>query len=103
MKKPYPCIESTLDITVRQGTIRLWIQEKEIKDSYMANSGYAKGIQSFIEEGFHRKNNIDIAEFIIREIPNVNAIQIIPVKGDSRGFDEGMVVYTVDFSSDVHG
>lgn len=103
----YPCIESTLDMTVRGITIRLWINEKTIESAYYPNLGYEAKIRDYVEEMVLLKKTgivIDtskneqeaLVEFCKKVIPNLNAIQI-------KNETHGLVVYLVDFQDDPHG
>ena len=90
--KQFPCIESTLDITLGSRTIRLWINRKDIPE----NSDLLEYEKQIIKNWLLPKR-----EFLLwaSELPNINAIQLLERVGDIK---YGTVVYTVPFE-DVHG
>lgn len=107
MAKKYPCIESTLDIQTIGGLIRLWIDEQKVEDQYYDNMGIAQKISDYCISvlGKNFDDNASgyadrIINFIAKEIPRVNAVQIKQTEGEVQ---HGVVAYLVDFSSDVHG
>ncbi len=95
----YPCIESTIDIEASEKVVRLWINETEIKEETALHETIAKDIKDFIEMDSPTRN--ELVEFCRANVPNLNAIQI---KDNSKDHsDYGLVVYLVEFSTDVHG
>lgn len=89
----YPCIESTIELEIEGIKIRLWINEKEIKDFYPLNDEYINKIENYFkdEDNLATFTKEKLIDFCVREISRLNAIQII----DSK---EGVVVYTVEFT-----
>ncbi len=92
--KPYSCIESTVEFMLGDAKIRLWINEDTIEAEYPN-----KRIEGEAFEYVHLKKPTtkELIVYFIKEIPRLNAIQLI----DKDGL--GVVVYTVPFSEDVHG
>ena len=86
--KKYPCIESTLDFSTNNYKIRLWVNELRLKD--MDRDIYKK-LKSV------RGSKNKIINWCAKNIPNINAVQVIDRKG------RGIVAYTVDFIDDPHG
>lgn len=102
--KPFPCIESTIDITdlLTGKTVRLWINRDDIPDEPAPEAirEIAEKVQQEINKslGYNKALIEELAK-----IPNVNAVQVLePVTGTYRP-RYGTVVYTVPFESDVHG
>lgn len=103
LTKKYPCIESTIDIMHGDTTIRLWVNEEDLIPTDI--TGYLKNLESFLFE-LGTRDRIEIINFIAKEIPNINAVQILDRYVTEKGSFEikyGTVAYTVDFSEDVHG
>lgn len=94
--KRYPCIESTLDVPYHDITLRLWIDEQEVLDTYRTNVSYVKRLTDFLAQKPTRQ---EIVEYAKGQIKGLNAIQI---KDNIGGVEHGVVAYLVEFS-DVHG
>lgn len=86
--KKYPCIESTFEFFVESYKIRLWVNEKELKDIDSEIISKLKAITG---------NKAEIINWCAVNIPNINAVQVIDDDG------KGIVAYTVDFADDPHG
>jgi len=92
-QKEFPCIETTVDVIIGKRTVRLWIDNNFLEDNFE----YEKEMAKFIKCNKHLATNQ-----LLRDIaanPFINAIQVI----HHGKVKYGTVVYTVDFSDDVHG
>lgn len=93
IKPLYPCIETTLDVTVGDRTVRLWINETDIEfHDYVVTINKVK---DFLRED--APTTKQILQFVTKEIQNLNAVQVL----DSEYYDGvklGKVIYTVDFA-----
>lgn len=98
--KKYPCIESTVDFDYGDIRIRLWINEDDLIPSDMTANIH--NIKAFLFE-VGVKDRIEIINYIAKEIPNVNAVQVMDRYLNDQDIRFGTVAYTVDFSEDVHG
>lgn len=97
----YPCVESTLEISTGNRTLRLWVNVKDIPENFGLQTSVEEIKNKMLAEPDHKK----LLEWAILTIPNINAIQILI--DYSQGYEEygvrfGTVVYTVPFE-DVHG
>jgi hypothetical protein len=86
--KKYPCIESTLDFSIKDYKVRLWINEETLKD---VDNEIIENVKNF------NGDKVEIIEWCAANIPNINAVQVIGSDG------RGIVAYTVDFAEDLHG
>lgn len=94
----YPCIESTIDFSPKSDiTVRLWINESEIKDDYMLEH-HISAITDYVLQ--KSPSNNELIPYVRSIIPNLNAIQVQRKVGN---LNFGCVAYLVDFSEDVHG
>lgn len=95
--KPFPCIESTVDVTHDIFTVRLWIDRQDIP---ARPDGALVGL---VETALRQKPSyLELVSFLVT-IPHLNAVQVLqwPVpRADEVAI--GTVVYTVPFE-DVHG
>ena len=89
--KEYPCIENQLDLTFGDKTIRLWIDEDEVKEDY-ANIGIYRNISDHLET---KPTNRELVKLIKKDIPRLNAIQV--VSSITKNLSQGPMVYFVDF------
>lgn len=96
--KPFPCIESTIDISYEDLMIRLWIDvpSKTIPVGPLANIELATQVRKKLTT---KPTHVELIEWLSL-IPNINAIQILLWYDGMR---LGTVVYTVPFEGDVHG
>ncbi len=94
----YPCIEKTIEVKHGETVVRLWIDIT--KGNYKTSDG-AFAIKTMRECLQKLKTEELIASFLIKTIPNLNAIQII-VEDELQNVKVGKVIYTVPFE-DVHG
>lgn len=99
----YPCVESTLDITVGYYTARLWLDRGHELDAAALRPARA---ESWEVDGILREelalSPLDLRavfERILAAVPRVNAVQILVQERDVK---YGTVVYAVDFE-DVRG
>ncbi len=96
----YPCVEKTIDLSITNWQFRLWINCDNFDDEHWQKS--LEEAEKILTTAYRKnavgefKNWYEMFEYIIPKIPSLNAIQI---KNESVG----MVVYTVDFSSEIHG
>lgn len=100
MTKPYPCIESTLEFPYKDKLIRLWINQTEVKNKYPEDTVIADKLLQVLNKGYPDVGFKEAVEYLAKEHKNVNAVQI---KDRESVEQDGVVVYLVDFSSDVHG
>lgn len=107
----FPCIESTIDVYYGNRSIRLWINEQELKNSYELSKKYGIELNEFINkrreelaqarQGLESLTYQELVEYVQKNIPNVNAVQIREKVGS---LETGVVVYFVDFGDkDPHG
>lgn len=101
--KPYPCIESTIDFSHKGTTIRLWVDQQEIKTKYDDEVEIGKILVDILERDLSRE---EIYKEIQEKIPNVAAAQIIDqiyetVTGSHLRM--GAVAYYTSFDTDPHG
>lgn len=107
--KKYPCIESTIEFKYKNYEFRLWINQDVLVDNYYQDHGYSKMIGTYIssiEKLGARDVDNDfqyIVNFCVKNIEGLNAIQMRNIPENKNDPVYGVVVYTVDFSSDVHG
>lgn len=102
--KPYPCIESTIEFKTRGQIFRLWLNELDIKEYDFDEPKFLLKIKDIIDRLFKEKHSSrkEMIETLIKDIPNLNAVQILEALGDTPDYDRtGIVVYTVDFEN--HG
>lgn len=106
----FPCIESTLDIPIvdldrnLDLTIRLWINEESL-DAIRSHEldrldAIDKSVKDYVNSLNFKYEVRDIIDFCIK-IEKINAVQVLTRFRGNTKF--GVVVYTVDFSNDVHG
>jgi hypothetical protein len=96
--KEFHFMESTLDVEVEWGEVRVWIEVKtfwEDTTDWMEQLGLA--IQDLAR---HAKTPKDLLEFLAKA-PGVTAMGI-RLKSSVPGVKPGFMVYTVPFE-DVHG
>ena len=94
--KPYPCIETTMDIVDDRGDeYRLWVDENDITGKSYA-VGHTLNSANNIIKG---KGTVISKLKKIAALPKVNAVQHRKDMGDN--IKMGMVIYTVDFEN--HG
>jgi len=99
--KPFPCIESTLDITdIPSGrTVRLWINRNNIPVDPLPLDTLE--IVDWVREQLTNQiSDTRLIEVLVSKFSNINAIQILQER--LFGVKFGTVVYTVPFD-DVHG
>ena len=101
--KKYPCIESTLEIQDFDKVIRLWIDEEEVELNLKRGKKISDFIQDYLERINHDYKSHELADWVHKNIPKINAIQVIDHNFDSNESRYGMVYYLVDFEEDVHG
>lgn len=98
----YPCVESTLEISTGNRTLRLWVDVKDIPKNFGLQNYVGEIKDKMISEPEHNK----VLEWAILTIPNINAIQILidypQSDNEEYGVRFGTVIYTVPFE-DVHG
>lgn len=87
----YPCVEATVDYNLDFYTIRLWINQTDVPQ----NDQEALRAREIIKS-LKIRSRAEILNFLIENIPNLNAVQI-------KSGDVGVVIYTVDFENDPHG
>jgi len=86
----YPCIESTIDLTLKNFEVRLWINQKDIPVNFAEEKKLADDITAFAGD----KTLKHIIEYCAT-LPNVNAVQVRTYKDKKANY--GVVIYTVDF------
>lgn len=97
--KPFPCIESTLDVTYGSRTVRLWINRSDVPSTLARHVSY---IVTEIKEKLVSKIAVDELIMWLAALPNVNAVQVLERDEEESSIVYGTVVYTVPFE-DVHG
>lgn len=107
--KKYPCVEVTLDITLGERIVRLWINHDQtlIDGEVIPDSDAFASVESmadFIakESGLELLETSYLVKELIRIVPNLNAVQILDTHSRSN-VRYGLVVYTVEFNDPVHG
>lgn len=101
LTKKYPCIESTVDLNYGDITIRMWIDEDDLIPTDI--SSFLKNIKSFLYET-GTKDRVEIINFIAKEIPRINAVQVLDHYFDNDEIRLGTVAYMVNFGEDdPHG
>lgn len=83
--KPYPCIESTIDLYAYGWLVRVWIDEGEVKESY-GNTDLKEDIRLFVSTR-PAASMKEIATYVAGK-DRVNAVQ---VKHAATG--NGIVLY----------
>lgn len=100
--KPYPCIESTVDILIDpERSLRLWIDRDDVPEVLPAY----RQETVVIKEQFVKLKAPDFFVWLKEFIPRLNAAQIQridPLAKGNRVF-LGTVVYYVAFQDDPHG
>lgn len=101
--KPYPCIESTIDFSHKGTTIRLWVDQEEVKEKYDDEADIGKILTDLLERDLSRK---EIYEEVKEKIPGVAACQLIDQVFETvvgSHLRMGAVVYFTSFETDPHG
>ncbi len=103
--KKYPCLESTIELSIGKFQYRLWINETDInfpnpEKGKALYTNLVHFLTSAVVRGYP-----ETVEFIKNQIPNLNALQISALDSDpTKYIKNGIVVYFVDFEKDkIHG
>lgn len=88
----YTCIESTVDFDLQGLEIRIWINEERLPRDHSTGIRAANKLFKWANEQSYLSTN-SMIDYIEKEVPNVNAIQVRQ-KGNPTF---GTVVYTVPF------
>ena len=89
--KLFPCIETTLDTKIGEHDIRLWIDREDIPTSLEKEKSLVDDIKKL--SVLPIDNFVESIKIIF---PKVSAIQV-------REGEVGVVIYTTDFITSVHG
>ncbi len=90
----YPCVESTIDCLVGDLNVRLWINKETIPNDLRREQEFTNRVRAL--SGYQIPNLIRKIIDIMPKDLKLNAVQV-------RDGIVGTVVYTADFTSDIHG
>lgn len=85
MKPTFPCLETTIDCSVGDRTVRLWIGQDDLKEDLSYEVGLISKIK--LMDGLQTK---DMIYKLIALVPKLNAVQV-------KLGSVGVMIYTVDF------
>lgn len=107
----YPCIETTIEFNLGDWEFRLWIDRNDLENLNIHDGKIYQKAESFYR--FNKPDRKAMLEYIIENTPRLNAIQLrdinkgytMPISGIPQEVPtrNGVVVYLVEFSSDIHG
>jgi len=94
----YPCVEKTIELKHGKTVVRLWIDITKNKYKVEDGAFVIKTVRECLQK---LETEEMIISFLVKTIPNLNAIQVI-IEDELHNTKIGTVVYTVPFD-DVHG
>lgn len=105
--KEYPCIESTIEVLTRyqkmDTTIRLWINKDKLDDgNFKERELIVEKIHKYMKRKSYNPTLEEFVKTILKIAPKTNAVQLLSIH-PMNSARYGTVIYTVDFSEDVHG
>lgn len=98
----FHCIESTVDIEVPFGTVRLWLDQKTTDVSLYDDGRVAQAVFKFVyEQGLTHHTDIRyvrnrIIDFLLEKFDHINALQIIHTAQNPK-YRFGLMIYTRPF------
>lgn len=101
MPRPYPCIESTLEVLVEDKMVRLWIDRDDLPTVLPAFRDIVPKIKQFVMT----MKPPEFMTWLEHCIPgqSLNAAQLVRKDPQDPSVMVGVVVYYVEFGPDPHG